>query len=125
MAEPSGPDRPDERELQRRDLEAVLEARRELGLDYEPALVESFVDKVEAAIESRVDARMAQAQRDDTAERQHQKQQLTLGIVSLATGVPITAVAGGVGDGLLGIVVAWAGIAAVNFAHARVGPRRP
>lgn len=109
--------------LERQEVEATLEARRELGVDYEPALVDSFVEKVEAAIELRVDARMAQLHREDKAEVLRQKQQRALGMASLGAGIPITAIAGALGD-VPGMVVAWAGIAAVNVAHAIQGRRR-
>jgi len=110
--------------VERQDLEAVLAVRRELGADYEPALVDSFVEKIETAIEQRVDARVAALNRSEQAQRHHHGQQLALGIVSLGTGIPITAVAGAMGDGLPGILVAWAGIAAVNFAYALQGRKR-
>ena len=96
----------------------MLEVRRELGPEFEPALVDSFAERMHHAIEERVDARLAQEDRVGETERRLHNQQLVLGIVSLGTGIPITAVAGGVGDGLPGVLVAWAGIAAVNFAYA-------
>jgi hypothetical protein len=124
MAERMGREQPEDHSLDHRDLEATLEARRELGAEYEPALVESFVERIERVLEARVEARMAQDRRYETSAAQRQKQQLALGIVSLGTGIPITAVAGGVGDGLPGVFVAWAGIAAVNVAHALTGRAR-
>jgi hypothetical protein len=102
------------------ELAAALAARQELGEHYESALAESFVARIETEIDARVDARVAQTVRTSRVEAQQQKQQFVLGIVSLGTGIPITAVAGGVGD-LPGIVVAWAGIVAVNVAHALRG----
>ena len=118
MAERTGGGRSDDGELSRQDLETALEARRELGPTYEPALVDGFMERIETAIEARVDARVAEDRRRSADRGQRHKQQLALGIVSLGTGIPITAVAGGVGDGLPGVLVAWAGIAAVNVAHA-------
>lgn len=118
MAERLRGDGSDRDDLDPQDVEAVLEARRELGPAYEPALVDGFAERVETAIETRVDARMAQDRRLEENRGRRQRQQLALGIVSLGTGIPITAVAGGVGDGLPGVLVAWAGIAAVNVAHA-------
>jgi hypothetical protein len=103
------------------DLEAALAARRELGESYERALAESFLARIESQIDARVDARVQETVGRRSAESQHQKQQLSLGIVSLALGIPITAVAGGVADGLPGVLVAWAGIAGVNLAHALRG----
>jgi hypothetical protein len=116
--------RPEDHGLGREDLEAVIEARRDLGPTYEPAIVESLAEKVEQAIDARADARIAQDRRHRSNETQRQNHQLTLGIVSLGTGIPITAIAAGTAD-LPGLVVAWVGIAAVNAAHALSGrPRR-
>ena len=109
--------------MERRDIEALLAARQELGPTYDAALVESFADRMERAIAERVDAQLA--------ERRHQRQQvdsrdskqLALGIVSLGCGIPITAIAGAITD-LPGIIVAWSGIAVVNVAYALGGRRR-
>lgn len=104
-------------ELERGDAEAILAARRELGLSYEKELVENFAERIERAVDAQVAQRtggLDQVRRDAAAAG---KRQLTLGIVSLGTGIPITAVAGGVAD-LPGVTVAWLGIVGVNLAHA-------
>lgn len=100
-------------ELPRRDLEASLEVRRELGAEYEPALVDGFLEKVERAIEARVDARLtaAETESDDDGGGQ-----MILGLVSLGTGIPITAIAAE--QGVAGVLIAWAGIGTVNLANA-------
>jgi len=106
MAQHAG-DGPRERQaVEPQDLEAALAVRRELGHDYEPALVESFVERIESAVAARVDAQVEQMRREEKADR---RAQLTLGIVSLGTGIPITAIAGALGDGIAGVVVAWPG----------------
>jgi cytochrome P450 len=111
-------------DLDRSEIEAVIETRRDLGPEYEPALVDSFVEKVEAAIEQRVDARLAARQRSQAMERRHSGQQLALGIVSLVLGIPITAITLAVGDGsLIALMIAWVGIAVVNIAYAWQGRR--
>jgi len=52
------------------------------------------------------------------------QRQMALGIVSLGTGIPITAIAGSLAEpGLAGIIAAWAGIVGVNLAHALQGRR--
>lgn len=105
-------------ERDRDELEAALGARQDLGPAYEPALVESFLDRLETSVEARVDARLAERAEQGPAERaEAAKRQFVLGIVSLGTGIPITAVAGGTGE-VAGVAVAWLGIAAVNVAHA-------
>ncbi|HEX6248095.1 MAG TPA: hypothetical protein VFZ64_09520 [Nocardioidaceae bacterium] len=107
----------DKRHLERQELEAALEARRELGPAYEPALVDSFVERIEQAVEARVDARLAERRSERKHEDERGSKQMALGITSLALGIPISAIAGGIGD-LPGLVVAWAGIVGVNWAVA-------
>jgi len=104
-----------------RDLEAAVAARADLGREYEPALVESFVDRVEEAIERRVNAEASR--RSASAEPPDPRFPFVLGIVSLGTGVPITAIAAGT-EGLAGLVVAWGGIVGVNLAYAVSRARR-
>ena len=115
MAEPD--------DLERSELEAVIETRRELGPTYEPALGDSFVEKVELAIQQRVDVRLAARQRSQALERRHSAQQLALGIVSLVMAVPIT-ITLAVNDKLLALLIAWLGITVVNIAHAWQGRGR-
>ncbi len=95
-----------------RDLEATIAARAELGREYEPALVESFAERLEQTIAARVEV---EAKR--YASPPGSGNQLALGIVSLGTGIPITAIAGGTAS-LPGILIAWAGIVSVNVAAA-------
>ncbi len=110
-------------DLDRSEIEAVIETRRELGPTYEPALVDSFVEKVETAIEKRVDARLAERRRAQSMERRHSGQQLALGIVSLVAGIPISIVLAVTGN-LPALLVAWTGIAIINIAYAWQGQRR-
>jgi hypothetical protein len=54
---------------------------------------------------------------EDAGERSARTQRFVLGIVSLATGIPITAVSANLVDpSLLGVMVSWAGIVGVNIA---------
>ncbi len=49
-----------------------------------------------------------------------------LGIISLGVGIPITAISANVVEpGIVGVLVAWAGIVGVNVAAAIRGRRRP
>jgi hypothetical protein len=104
-------------DLDRSELEAVIETRRELGSAYEPALVDSFADKVELAIQTRVDARLADRQQQFRSDEARGKRQMVLGIVSLGAGIPIT-VPLALNDALPAVLVAWTGMAVVNVAHA-------
>jgi hypothetical protein len=106
-----------EHEIERSEVEAALAARRELGTEYDAAFVEQFAERIEQVTQARA-AAMAPPHVEDTGGRQ-----FVLGIVSLGTGIPITAVAGGVAD-LPGVVTAWVGIVGVNLAHSLSNRRR-
>ena len=111
----------DSRDELRRDLAATVSARQELGRDYETELVESFVDRIDATIAQRVDAAVERSGRDSPNPSADQ-QRFVIAIISLGTGIPITAIAGGTAD-LPGILAAWLGIVGVNAAFA-LGRRR-
>jgi len=108
----------DEQDSLARDLEATIAARAELGRDYEPALVESFAERLEQTIARRVDAEVShRAPAPDDP-----RMPFALAIVSLGTGIPISGIAAGT-EGLPGLLVAWGGIVSVNVAYA-LGRRR-
>ena len=112
-----------EDELERRDYEALLATRGELGPEYESALVDSFAERMEREIQRRVASSVGgRSVRDRNAESAG-KRQLALGIVSLGAGIPITAISAAMAD-LPGLMVAWTGIAVVNVAHALQGRSR-
>ena len=77
-------------ELERRDYEALLATRRELGPDYEAALVESFAERVQRAVEARSQSEALTVRQDRDDERGDRQRQLALGIVSLGASIPIT-----------------------------------
>jgi hypothetical protein len=104
-------------DLPRDEVAAVLEARRELGKEFEPALVDSFVERFNQVIDARVRAGLAEQPLSGKLQAAFQRAQLQLGVTSLALGVPLTAIAGSIGR-LSGVAVVWGGIAAVNVAHA-------
>ena len=112
------------------DIEAALAARRELGARYDAELVDGFAERIERAVERRVDAELA-GRRDQRHRVAAQGEggrirQFVLGIISVGVGVPITVVPMVAAEnGLPAVVVAWLGIGAVNVAHAASlrGPR--
>ena len=111
----------------RRDAEAALAARMELGPEYEEHIASGLADRVEELVAYRTAELRQQAVSSTKAEemeRTTQTQSFVLGIISLGVGVPITAISAiQVEPGLLGVAVAWAGIVGVNVAH-RLGTRR-
>lgn len=111
--------------LERQEVEAFLETRRELGPAYDADLVDALAERIEKVVETRVaQATTASADRG-RASAEGAKRQFVLGIVSLGAGIPITAISAALAD-VPGLFLSWLGIAAVNAAHAAAvnGPRR-
>lgn len=116
----------------RKELDATLRARGELGDEYESALVDSFLEKVDQRIDGAVERRVRRqlTEQQMTAARDSRSPKATdtwgerfgFGIVSLVLAVPLSAIGGGVAQ-LPGLLAAWAGIVGVNVAQAaRVNP---
>ena len=101
--------------ITREDVTSLIEARRELGEEMEPSVIDAFLDRVEAAAEARASARRPVRELHPGEGR---GEQLALSIISLGTGIPITAIAAEQG-GVVGMIVVWAGIVGVNFSFAR------
>ena len=104
------------------EVRAAAEIHRELGPDYQQAVIESFLDKVGREIDARVDARLAQQQVAQPAQRGHGQpgSPLTLAIASMVLGIPISAIAASAGShpaGFLGLLVVWLAIGVINVAY--------
>ncbi len=113
-------------DLERSEAEAVLETRRELGSAYDAALVDSFADRIEAAVAARAAHDVARRGHDDRARAAAGPRQLALGIVTSVAGIPVTAISLAVdGGGLAAMVVGWAGLVGINVAHALQSRGRP
>jgi VIT1/CCC1 family predicted Fe2+/Mn2+ transporter len=80
----------------RDELEAAIEARKELGADLEPALVDAFVERIEKRLGERAEA----GERALEKRRDHQKE-MVLGAMGIA--VPLVAVAA-IFTGLAGVI---------------------
>ena len=109
-------------EVERTEIEAVLETRRELGSTYDKALVDSFADRIEAAVAARAAHDLDRRGRAERDRASAGPRQLALGIVSSVAGIPITAISLAVPDGdftgLAAMVVGWGGLVGINVAHA-------
>ncbi|HXH78148.1 hypothetical protein [Nocardioides sp.] len=109
-------------ELERSEIEAVLETRRELGLRYDTELVDGFADRIQAEVERRVGAEVQIRDRRQAAQKSAGARQLALGIVSVLAGIPMTAICLAVPENgelsLFSLIFAWGGMSAVNIAHA-------
>lgn len=105
--------------LSREEAEAALAARQELGRDYEPAVVDSFVERVDRVIDARVEQRL------DARLGRKPKRAMgsgTLAIISLTFAVPLSAIAAATTH-LPGLIVTWCAIILINVAHAVRRPR--
>ncbi|MFI5689272.1 hypothetical protein [Streptomyces sp. NPDC051636] len=116
----------------KKELDATLQARRELGEEYESALVDSFLEKVDqridGAVERRVRRRLAEQQlqvaRGSRAPKTGDSwgERFGFGLVSLVLAIPLSAIGGGIAH-LEGLLTAWAGIVGVNVVQAaRITP---
>jgi hypothetical protein len=116
------------------EIRAAAETHRDLGPEYQSAVIESFLDRVGREIDARVDARLAAAQQpilqqqqqyQHLAARPHRERApLALAIVSMALGIPLTALAVTAGrnpTGFAGLLVIWIAIAVINVAYSRRG----
>lgn len=103
--------------LPREDLTAALHSRQELGERLEGEVVDSFLARVERSIDARLDGRIDERLRGrGVIKQKFEGGAMPVALASLIFGIPITAISAGI-SGIAGLVVAWGGIAAVNFAH--------
>ncbi|MFD8691258.1 hypothetical protein [Streptomyces sp. NPDC059651] len=117
----------------KKELNATLQARGELGAEYESALVESFLEKVEQRLDGTLDRRVrrhlaeqqivvARGARAPEAPLGHFGERFGFGIISLVLAIPLSAI-GVANAGIEGLVVAWLGIVGVNMVQAAHGGR--
>src|SRR5215207_4486135 len=106
-----------------RDAQAALAARMELGPEYSEHVAAGLAERVEQLAALRAGELRHEAEVVNSASRMDQSsrtRQFVLGIVSLAVGVPITAISATNTDpGLIGVAISWLGIVGVNVVHAR------
>jgi hypothetical protein len=93
------------------ELSAAMEARRELGADMEPAVIEAFVDQIERRMADRV----GEGERALKRKQDHQKE-MVLG--SMAISIPLLAIAA-IFTGLPGVVAVCVALAVIAIVSAR------
>lgn len=108
---------PHDEGLDRNDIEAALETRRELGLRYDAELVDGFADRIERVVEQRFSNELDSRRRADAAQAAAGPRQLALAIVSLVAFIPISIPLGVQGE-FVPLFIALFAIVAVNLAHA-------
>jgi len=92
---------------EREELQAHVAARRELGPEYEPELVDSFLERVEGKLDQRQRGKAARGDKEH-----HAITPLVLG--SLALSIPLIAVAGAQA-GPFGVAMVCIAIVLVNL----------
>ena len=96
-------------ERDREELQALVAARGELGPEYEPALVDSFLERIEQQV----------AQRSKSVGRPKEHYMVTPMVLgSLGLSIPLMAIAGSAA-GLAGIALVCAAIVIVNVVAMR------
>ena len=95
----------------RDELRATIEARKELGEDAEPALIEAFVDR----IENELGKRQRESEQSLRRKREHQKE-MVLGAMALS--IPLFALAA-IFTGLAGVIVVCAALGVTAVVTAR------
>ncbi|MYW21270.1 hypothetical protein GT039_38325 [Streptomyces sp. SID2955] len=111
----------------RKELDATVRARRELGDEYDSALVDSFLEKVESRIDDAVDRRLRRqlAERQMATARASRRpnpvdswgERYGFALITLVLAIPLSAIAGALA-GIAGTVATWIGIVGVNAVQA-------
>jgi hypothetical protein len=98
--------------VERDELRATIEARREVGQELEPELIDQFVERIEKRIAET--GKPKQPVKRDTTSGDEKR--LALAIVSLVVAIPLTGI-GVTQAGLVGLAIVWIGIVLVNLAY--------
>jgi VIT1/CCC1 family predicted Fe2+/Mn2+ transporter len=95
----------------REELEAAIEARKELGAELEPQVIDAFVER----IERRLSERSAASERALQKRREHQKEMI---LGAMGVSIPLFVVAA-IFTGLPGILAVCAVLAVIAVVTAR------
>ncbi len=93
------------------ELQAAIEARKELGAEMEPVVIDAFVER----IEQRLAERATESERSLKRKRDHQKE-MVLGAMGVS--IPMLAIAA-IFTGLAGVIAVCAALAVIAVASAR------
>jgi hypothetical protein len=107
------------------DLRAAVAADRELGAEYEAAVIRSLGERLDTEIDRRIEERI-ERRRQAPGPRGPDFFGLVLALASIGMGLGVpSAMSGHFSGGLTFVMtlIAWAGIAAINIAYA-LGARR-
>ncbi|MGX2995132.1 hypothetical protein JNUCC64_12680 [Streptomyces sp. JNUCC 64] len=110
----------------KKELDATLQARRDLGEEYESAFVDSFLEKIEQRVDTAVDRRvrrqLAEQQMvvargtDPSRSADNWGDRFGFAMISMVLAIPLSAI-GAVQAGKVGLITTWLGIVLVNAVH--------
>ncbi|MDK1475782.1 hypothetical protein QNO07_20565 [Streptomyces sp. 549] len=113
----------------KKELDATLQTRKELGPEYEDELVESFLEKVDQRLEARLDKQVRRqvAEQQMVVASKGPRRSVSesldgigaafaLAAISLVLAIPLSGLAAA-NAGTTGLVIAWIGIVGVNAVH--------
>lgn len=110
--------------IAREELAATVAARQELGERMEAEVIDAFLDRVERALDARIEAKVQErVGRSGVAAAERAKNFTGRIAASLGIGIPLTAIAGGIG-GVVGIIGVWAAIVVLNVYYTEVEKQR-
>ena len=107
------------------EIRAAAETHRELPPEYQAAVIDSFLAKVDREIDARVDARLASHGHGRNRPDRPRTPAFFV-LATLVAGIPLSAIAVAAGQhpsGFWGLLVVWIAIVAVDMAY--IGRHRP
>jgi hypothetical protein len=107
------------------EIRAAAETHRELPPEYQSAVIDSFLAKVDREIDARVDARMAGYGRGRVRPARSRTPAFFI-LATLVAGIPLSAIAVAAGQhpaGFWGLLVVWIGIVIIDCAY--IGRHQP
>ncbi|HEX4255571.1 MAG TPA: hypothetical protein VH089_10815 [Streptosporangiaceae bacterium] len=107
------------------EIRAAAETHRELPPEYQSAVIESFLSKVDREIDARVDARIA-GYGSGRPRLGRPRTPAFFVLASLVAGIPLSAIAVAAGQhpaGFWGLLVVWISIVAIDIVY--IGRHQP
>jgi hypothetical protein len=107
------------------EIRAAAETHRELPPEYQSAVIESFLSKVDREIDARVDARLA-GYGGGRPRLARPRTPAFFVLATLVAGIPLSAIATAAGAhpaGFWGLLVVWIGIVIIDIAY--IGRHHP
>jgi hypothetical protein len=97
------------------ELRSAIEARKELGDEMEPAVIDAFVERIEGRLAGRLADEADRSERALQRKREHQKE-MVLG--SMAVSIPLLAIAA-IFAGLQGVIVVCVALTVIAVVSSR------